>query len=257
MATLSELLNDKTKYPDETKVTLADGIETTIGEVRKGYMMEADYRKKTSAVAEEKRQLIQQRQDFEAARLDAEQKLEAMTMKLLKAKPDQSQDDLEAELAANPVARALAEQVKALGTQVEQLKQATGNINQELVQSRQQAMVDQHRQVLSVIKKHDPEADETEIVNYARNNYVPRLDLAYRLLTEEKRMSKAIADAKAAALKEGIEKGKREAIAPTLPQRTRFLAPTLPKDAPTSFDEAADRALQDPEILGLLTSQES
>lgn len=252
MATLQELLSDRTKYPDDTKITLADGVETTIGEVRKGYLMESDYRKKTSQVAEAKRNLDYERQQFDAARADAEAKLQAMADRLVRQHPDQSQSELEASLAADPVAKALAEQVKALNVQVQQLKQATGTIAQNIDASRQNEMVSQHRRVLSELRRSDPELDETELVSYARSNYVPRLDLAYRLLTEEKRTKKLLEEATRKAKEEGIMEGKRQAIAPTIPQRARFLAPELDKEAPKSFDEAADRAAQDPEILTLL-----
>jgi len=257
LATLQEILGNKTQYADEVKITLADGVETTLGEVRKGYMMESDYRKKTSAVAEAKRSLDSERQQFEAARLDAEAKLEALAAKLIKRDPDTTQTDLERELQSNPVAKALSDQVKGLTEKISTLEKATGGLYEEVKQSRQSAMVDQHRRVLDGIKSKDPDLDEAELVTYAKSNYVPRLDLAYRLLTEEKRMKKAVEDAKNEAKQLGIEEGKRLAIAPTLPQRARFLAPEMDKDAPTSFDEAADRAVRDPEIIGLLSQQGS
>jgi len=188
LATLQEILGNKTQYGDDVKMTLSDGTETTLGEVRKGYMMESDYRKKTSQVAEAKRGLDQERQQFEAARLDAEAKLEALAAKLIKREPDTTQLELERELQANPVAKALAEQVKGLNDKLSRLEQATGGLYEEVKQNRQSAMVDQHRRVLDGIKAKDPDLDEAELVTYAKSNYVPRLDLAYRLLTEEKRM---------------------------------------------------------------------
>jgi len=255
LATLQELLENKTQYTDDVKINLADGVYTTLGEVRKGYMMESDYRKKTSAVSEARRELDRDRQQFEAARIDAEVKLESLAAKLLKREPDASQSDLERELQANPVAKALADQVKGLNEKLSKLEEATGGLYEEVKQSKQSAMVDQHRRVLAEIQSRDADADPAEIVTYAKTNYVPRLDLAYRLLSEEKRMKKAVEDAKAEAKTAGIEEGRRLAIAPTLPQHARFLAPEADKDAPKSFDEAADRALQDPEILGLLSQR--
>ena len=253
MATLQELLENKTQYADDTKINVADGVYTTLGEVRKGYMMESDYRKKTSAVAETRRQLDTERQQFEAARLDAEQKLEALATKLVRREPDMAQTELERELQSNPVAKALADQVKGLNDKITSLETATTGLFEEVKQSKQSAMVDQHRRVLSGLKEKDPDLDEAEVVTYAKTNYVPRLDLAYRLLTEEKRMKSAIEAAKNEAKQAGIEEGRRQAIAPTLPQRARFMAPTLAEDAPKSFDEAAERAASDPEILSLLS----
>lgn len=254
MATLQDLISNKEQYPDGTTITLTDGVSTTLGEVRKGYMMESDYRRKTSVVSDGKRQLDQERQQFEAAKFEAEQKLEALAGRLMTREPNKGQSDLEAELAANPVARALTEQVKGLTEKLGTLEKATSTLHQELTQSKQTAMLDQHRRVLSGLKEKDPDLDEAELVSFAKNNYVPRLDLAYRLFTEDKRLKQVAEDAAKKAKEAGIEEGKRLAVAPTLPNRARMLAPGLDKDAPQTMDAAADAAAQDPEIISLLTS---
>src|SRR5437899_2075242 len=75
MPSLTEILDDKKGFPDDRKITLADGVETTLGELRGGYMKERDYRQKTQAVAEERRTLDQERQKFEQDKQEAEAKL--------------------------------------------------------------------------------------------------------------------------------------------------------------------------------------
>lgn len=253
MASLQELLGDRNSYPDDTKLTLAGGVETTLGEVRKGYMMESDYRRKTTTVAEQKRMLDSERQQFEAARLDAEQKLENLAASLLKREPNASRDELAEELEANPVAKALAGEIKKLNAEIAEIKRTTGEIGNEIVQSRQQAMVNEHRKVLADLKRQDPSLNEADLVAFAKANYVPRLDLAYKLLTADDKIAKAAKEAAEKARQEGIEEGKRLAVAPTLPSRARLLAPEQSKDSPQDFDSAADAALKDPEIIGLLT----
>jgi len=52
---------EPSQLPDDTKVKLADGRVVTFGELQKGVMFEADYRKKTSALAEEKRNLEEEK----------------------------------------------------------------------------------------------------------------------------------------------------------------------------------------------------
>ena len=52
---------EPSQLPDDAKVKLADGRVVTFGEMQKGVMFEADYRKKTAALADEKRRLDEER----------------------------------------------------------------------------------------------------------------------------------------------------------------------------------------------------
>jgi len=55
---------------DETLVELSDGQKVTFGELKKSRMMEADYRQKTSALAEERRRLEAEKVERERQRFE-------------------------------------------------------------------------------------------------------------------------------------------------------------------------------------------
>jgi hypothetical protein len=141
-------------------------------------------------------------------------------------------------------------EIGELKTAAAEWKQKQQEYEQRFQQQQQALYIDQHRRALAAIKSKDPDLDETNLVQYARDNAIPRLDLAYRLLTEDKRYKDGVDKARETASKEGYEKAKRELAQPMLPSRR--VAPSVPEDAPKSFDEAAERALRDPEILATM-----
>ena len=256
MATLLDIINDKEKYPDSTAITLADGVQTTVGEVRKGFMMESDYRKKTADLAAQRRELERRQSEFENARAQAEAQLEELAKEvLIKAQesgvPKSAQEDeVLRELRANPIANALYTKIESLTAKVNELDSLNRSLRDNLKQRDQNALVSQHQRVLAYLKQNDPELDTDALVRFARENYVPRLDLAYRLYTEDKRMKRTVDEAVAKAKKEAMDEAKRLAVQPTIPLRRA--AVTLPKDAPKTFDEAIEVAMKDPEVIGPL-----
>ena len=253
MATFQELLTDKTKYTNDTKVTLLDGAEVTLGDLRKGHMMESDYRKKTSEVAQTKRELDIREQEFAAARLQAQTQLEELASQVLKGKPGSTADEVDAELEANPLAKKLMGKIGEMTGKMAKLEEATTALMQGQQNFKTTMLVNEHRRVLAALKAKDSTLDEGELTEFAKTNYIPRLDLAEKVMNYDKNLAKARKEAADAARAEGVEEGKRQAISPTLPQKVRYMAPNLPKDAPKTMDEAAVAAGQDPEILALLT----
>ena len=252
MPSLQDLLDDRKKYGDDLKVTLAEGAETTLGELRGGFMKEADYRQKTSRVAREREELSAAQAKFEQDRQEAEAQLAALVEKAVSpnANANQQQQELEAYLQRDPVARHLTQKLSAVEAKLADQEKKSVAYEERLRNQQQAMLVDQHRRALAAIKARDPEVDEQQLVQFAQDNAIPRLDLAYRLHTEDKRWKTEADKIKENASKEGYEKAKRELAQPQLPQRR--VAPAPAEDAPKSFDEAADRALKDPEILGIM-----
>jgi hypothetical protein len=258
MPTYAELLSDKTKYPDDTKFTLADGVETTLGELRSGSMMRADYTRKTQEAAREREAFAKEKADFETAKTAAEAELAQLAEKIVAQRDarglDTSQQQLEELLQRDPVAKSLRDDIVGLRKTVEELSTVTKTQQEQLRQQQLAVIADQHRRALALAaQQHKLEfgedLDTTAVVRFAQENGIPRVDLAYRLMTESQRTESALKKAKEAASTAAYEKAKRELAAPALPQR-RVIQTTLDKEAPQTFDEAADRALQDPEILG-------
>ena len=252
MPSLQDLLDDRKKYADDLKVTLADGVESTLGELRGGFMKEADYRQKTAKVARDREELSAAQSKFEQDRQEAEAQLASLVERAVTrdAPANQQQAELDAFLQRDPVARHLTQKLSTVEAKLaEQEKRAVAN-EQRLQQQQQAMLVDQHRRALAALKSRDPDLNEQELVQFAQENAIPRLDLAYRLHTEDKRWKTESDKIKEKAQTDGYEKAKRELAQPQLPHRR--VAPAVPEDAPKSFDDAADRALRDPEILATM-----
>lgn len=252
MPTLQEILDDRKGFPDDRKITLADGVETTIGELRGGYMKDSDYRQKTSKLAREREEFSTERARFEQDKQEAEARLAELIEKAVtpRAPLDQQQAEWQAYLERDPLARHLTKELSEVKSKLNAYESKTQEYEQRLYQQQQALLVDQHRRALAAIKSRDPELNEQELVEFAQHNAIPRLDLAYRLLTEDKRFKTEIDKVKETTHKEAYEKAKRDLSQPALPSRR--VAPSVPETAPKSFDEAADRALQDPEILATM-----
>lgn len=256
MPTLAEIIDDKKGFPDDRKITLADGVETTLGELRGGYMKERDYRQKTAEIARERESFAQEKSRFEADKTEAEAKLNDLIQQVVTrgAPKEQQKAEWEQYLERDPVSRHLMEQLTATNAAIAELKKShldsTKQFQDALQQQQNSFIADQHRRALATLKSKDPELNETELIQYCRDNAIPRLDLGYRLLTEDKRRTDEVTKAKETASKEGYERAKRELAQPMLPQRR--IAEPLSKEQPASFDEAADAALRDPEILAAM-----
>ncbi len=252
MPSLADILDNRKDFPDDRKITLADGVETTLGELRGGYMKDADYRQKTAKVAREREDLMGERQRFETDKQEAEAQLAKLVEQAVTrgAPRDQQQVEWETYIEQNPLAKRLMGEVTETRSSIKKLDELVNGLTDGLKAQQQAMLVDQHRRALAAIKSRDPDLDEGALVNFARDNAIPRLDLAYRLFTEDKRFKDEVSKTKETAAKEGYERAKKELASPTLPNRRVAAAP--PQDAPKSMDEAFDRAAVDPEILATM-----
>jgi len=253
MATLQEIMDDKDKYPDDTKILLAEGSEVPLGELRGGYMKDGDYRRKTTDVANQRRQLETERVQFEQARMEAENQLTELAKQAILTKGNEpvARDELTDLLERDPVAKALTAKLEAIAAKVGSLEEGLNTNKETLDQHAQTYVADQHRRVLAALKKQAGDRgldfDEQGLIEYARNNSVHRLDHAYKLMEFDHIVKRSVDTAREEAHKVGMEEGKKAATQPILPLRRT--APLLPPDAPQTFEEAAEAALLDPEIL--------
>lgn len=249
MATFVDMLADKKTYADDLKITMADGVETTLGELRGGWLRQQDYTQKTMSHAREREDFAREKAQFEHAKTEAERTLAEMAQRVVASQPHQPQtlDEVESILQRDPVSRKLMEKISALDARIAERDKQLDAAHAALKQHEQAFLADQHRRVLAHLKSQDADMNEAEVVQYAQQNYIPRLDLAYRLMTEERRIESAKTAAAKAAEEKAYERAKRELAAPpSLPNR-RTPAPR-PADAPKTLDEAWDAAASDPEI---------
>lgn len=257
MPSLHDVLADKANYPDTQKITLADGVEATLGDLRGGFLRQQDYTAKTTAVANERNALVREREEFNTAKAAAEQELQQIAERLVSQRDQRgqqtTQDELDALMERDPLAKRLRDEIVGLKKYVADMATAQ-QTHEKAIRDQHMAMIaDQHRRALATLKARDNELDTDALVTFAQQNGIPRLDLAYRLMTEDKRTAALESKVKTEAEKTGYERAKRELAAPTIPNRRVIPPSNLPQDAPKTFDQAADRAAQDPEILNIMT----
>lgn len=254
MASLTDILDDRTTYPDDQKITLANGIETTLGDMRKDFVPKAAYTRKSQEVAREREALAQEKAQFEHAKTEAETQLAALAEKLVTRNGVQSPDEVALALERDPVAKRLMSQLDGMQKKLDEQDARGKRLEEAQASQVRQRYADQHRMVLAALAAKDPTyqdpTKQQELIDFAQREGIPRLDHAYELATKDARLKEIETRAREAGLKEGLERGKRDAAQPIIPLRR--LAPTPPEDAPKSFDEAFDRAGRDPEILATL-----
>lgn len=249
MPTFDELIADKKTYPDDTKITMADGVEVTLGHMRGGFMKDADYRRKTADLARHREEFDRDRTEREHALQDAETRLQELAKQVVGHNPTATRDDVADILAQDPVAQRLVNRIEQLEGAFKPLAEAIVSMDKRFKDDAMANMVTQHRRALAYLKQQDPNLDETELVNFAKTRQIPRLDDAYRLMKHDDLLGAERKKAAEEADKKGYERAKREAAAPQIPVRR---APQSAPDAPKSLDEALERAVRDEEVVGPL-----
>lgn len=248
MPTLEEFISNRDNS-DEVKITLSDGVETTLGDLRKGYMKESDYRRKTSDLANQRRSFEQQTSEWEAARMDAEAKLTDLAKQLIGQNPRATQEQIDDQLEGDPRAKKLNDKISQMEQRIADSEKRNQMYEQRFKSQEETYVADQHRRVLYALQQSDPGLKEPErvqeLVEFAKANYIPRLDWAHKLMRYEDTVKQSVDKARKEAKEEGYNKAKQELLQPILSPR-RMITPS--KDAPKTLDEAADAALRDGDI---------
>ncbi len=250
MPTIEEVLADKKTYPDDLKITVADGVETTLGQLRGGYLRQADYTKKTTELARQREHLEQQWQQQSAALADAERRLQELAAYIVRANPGATRDEVSEYLQHDPVASRLYREALWQRQVLQTMGQALLDLDRRLMERDREAMADQHRRVLATLKQQDPDLDEEALVRFARDNFIPRLDHAYTLFKHDEILRRERERAAEEASKKAYEKAKLELSAPPIPLSPRTASP--PPETPQTLDEAAQKATHDMDVIGPL-----
>jgi len=261
MATLEEYLADRKQYPDDQKIVLADGLETTLGELRdQGFFRKQDYTHKTNAVAREREALQREKAEWEQSKTAAEAELARLAEQALqraatvqRQNPDATVDEVDAYIAKDPVSQRLLRQIEAANKRASDAEAKATKAAEENAKQQQWYWQDLHQRALAAMK---PQMDELgitpdEVVTFAKQSNIPRIDWAFDLLAKDKRIEVATKKAAEEAEKRAYERARQELAAPAqLPQRR--LAPVLPQDQPQTFEDAKLAAARDPEILATI-----
>jgi len=251
MATFDEIVGNRKDYPDEVKIDLGNGVVVTLGDVRGGYMKDADYRQKTSEVARQRRALDEETANRQAAFLEAEAKLAEWTKTLMSQNPGMTKTEAEEELEADPRYKRLMSKVESMESAAKESAKKIEVLEKTITDDQRGRMVAAHRQVLWSLKQADPELDTDALVEFAQSRGIPRLDDAYVLMNHGKLVDKEKKRAVEETVKTTTEKVKREMNQPVITGRSKVIKPA--QDAPKTMDEAMEQALNDESIIAALT----
>jgi len=253
MPSFEEIIGDDKTFTNDRKVLVGD-VEVSLGDIRKGYLRDADYRRKTEDVANRRRQFEQERIEFENQRLTAEQQLAAMAQQITQRQPGVTKDEAEEILERDPVAKRLRSEIREATAAVREMQETVGQLRRDSKMQEQMFIADQHRRVLAALKQFDPALDEDGLINYARTRGIPRLDDAYKLYKFDDIVKGVQDKTREEATTTAYEKAKKDLTQPVVPA-TRVVKPA--PDAPKDFEEAASAAINDPEILKELSQWSS
>lgn len=221
---LAQVYSDRKTYPDEMTIEI-QGEKVNLGDWRNSFGIKSEFTKHTQELSAKQKQMetiIQQQQQREA---QLQQQL-AHAMQQRGVDPRHAQDD---DLAAY-------RQDPAFGPLVKLIEQQQGTIGQlaQRMQMDEVAMNSyRYQQQLDKIKEQDAEADPQAIARYTQEIWQkgPDVALAHRLMTEDKRIKKAVEEAE----KRGYEKARSEPPVPPQPGGRRgsgvLNQPELPKTA--------------------------
>lgn len=254
MPTWDEYITDKKTYPDETKITLESGVETTLGQLRSGYMKDSDYRQKTSNLARQREEFDRDYLARMSALETAQTRLQEIAENVSRSKPEATPDEVDQVLRENPAARRLMEKIQRIESVLEPIAGTLVDLDKRQKDSQLNATAEQHRAMLNQLKAFhkttfDEDLDEGALIQHAKNTLVPRLDIAYLSLNHNRLSEHKSKKAAEEADKKGYERAKKELGSPVIPLRRVFTPqPTDPKN----MEDAATQALQDPEVMNPL-----
>lgn len=242
--TWDDIISNREQFADSMEIDI-NGSKMTVGDARARLLPKGEYTKATQRARELEGQVQQSAQQ----QAYLQQQLQMALSQRGQALPE-NRDELEALVSEYP----------GLAPVANRLRQTEQKLSESLQRMQQHELVfntNQHAQMYDRIRTQDPEyaTDEgrNKLVNFALQNGIQRLDLAHQLLTRDREAAKASEKAR----QEGIEEGKKQAKLPTVfggGKRTASQnAPVVPKD----MREAEAMALQDPEILSIMTESVS
>jgi len=235
------------------KFKLSDDEEVTAEQIReweKGYMRQADYTKKTQALAEEKRQF-----EAEKAKHDPQLIQNAMSLwKQIEIDPIGTLEKLREHYEAQGIYEPKDEAVLKLEMEKRQLEEEKQRLEQEKQQRYQQELYNRlESQLGALADKHGAEFNRDEVIDFMRQNNIFDAEKAWKAMhhdTLAESLQKQIND-----LKQQIKEAEKNAVNKYVKTKTTKQAVPLPVGAgntgsppvkinpPKTFEDAKKAAL--------------
>lgn len=170
----------------ETTVKLPDGKEATleqIAEWEKGYMMQADYTKKTQQLAEEKRQFQTELDGLKSTTEQAQPALELW--QAFERDPIKTLEELQAHFASQGIFEAKDPNVLAAEDQLRAINQQIQTQQQQATQQTEQQAYNWLTSQLDTLSQQHADFDRDTVTQYMMDNNVLDPDKAYKLMTHD------------------------------------------------------------------------
>ena len=265
MATLQDILADRTKYPDEREITLPDAggqmTKITVGELRNGVIPKGDHTREVNRMQTERQSLEQQYQQALTGYQSQLQQANAI-LQARQQPTASSADDILSRLDSDlgdatlgPYARTL----KRLASDMYDLKGKYEQANNLLQQQQQAGWLTYHQQTMQRIQDRDEQfkdpIERQKLIIYAQQNQLGNLDTAYALYTRDRDLERARTQAATDAETRFKAQQQVNTTTPVIP--TGSGAPvsspaqstyTPSPDSRDPFEDAARQASADPDL---------
>lgn len=241
---IEQLLRDRQAFADDVVVEVPGGEKVTLKDLRDALVPKADMTQATqqsSARARELEQrLLQTQQELAEAIARAPE-----TGDVGKPRTDAANGPVALDYASDPVFGPLYQQLMTQSQQLQAMQQQMQQQQQQAQQQQLQAMQQYYLRQMAELRQQDPTVNLDDVRQFALQNSLRDLHVAYR----EMHRDKLAQDAEA----KGYERGKQEAAKmPYIPAGGR-----RPVQAPNTQtfqtpEAAEDAAGNDPDILAIL-----
>lgn len=246
----SEVLHNREKYPDDAEITLADGQKVTIGDWRDAVLPKGDLTRASEGWSRKERELNQAVEGLQG------QLARAMETRPAEIAPTRNNGQItEEDLLADPV----------LGPMAKRLQDATTRLTEHegrLKQHEETWLRANYTSQLGVLGQRfngrfnkdgkGKAFDQKAFLDYALEQGVSNLDVAYRGFTMDDELAMTTREAEARGEERGIKKGR----VPTVPFGRRR-GPTRPEGLPGSLQELTDDAvMDDPEMQRAIAGED-
>jgi len=241
----NELLTDRTKYPDEAEITLANGDTISVKEWRDRAMPKSDFTKASEGWSKREKEY---QQNLDAANQNLARAMEAQAAAEARRNPEKAErlasgTISDEELLADPILGPFKRREMEMAARVEAAEKRLGDHEKTFMRTRFNATI-------ADLKRSDPDLNVEEFLAYSQKR--PVIDVDSQIVDLEstyynyahKRLVEA---ARKAGEEEGVKKGQATRVPPIPNGRRR--APVRPEGLPASLQELSDDVVMaDPEI---------
>lgn len=223
------------------KIKLTDGVEATLEEIetwRKGQMMQSDYTKKTQALAEERRIMDREREEFQSKQEEINKALEVH--RGIERDPIGEIQKLQERYERKGIVEPKDPTILAKEDRIRELELESKKLQQEFAQKQQeQAYREMDYKLANVVREFNVNRDE--LVKYMLDRQLLDPETAVKSF-EYDNMKEKLESARKEAVNEYIKKKSKESAPPPIGATGTTGSPPVSEKLPLSLDDAKKAA---------------